>query len=343
MGRNQEILSFIANKENALPGIQRAIYLDGPSASGKTERAKQFKRRFGDSSEVISTDWFMTDREKRDHSRVKNWYRLGRMRQVIEQVLFNGNVDDIILSDAYLHDSSGSANNSLVIKRQNKRLAIIEGRYSHMQLFAEDTIPSFRVIIDDDQSTRIERAMKRASQQHNRDPIEQRQLLLEVIEPDWLSYLPLIFKRADLYETVNGSGEKISTRPKDMCNLTHVWGAYAELQNTDRSIFRMIQVGPNGATSLHRHHDMHEVYYVVSETLLVKTMKDGETDITNAIYHPGDTVVVPPGLWHSASSFMGSAPVYYETVTGKLDPNDIQKKISAIPKTAPLSVFEFVK
>jgi mannose-6-phosphate isomerase-like protein (cupin superfamily) len=122
--------------------------------------------------------------------------------------------------------------------------------------------------------------------------------------------------------------------PAKMVHKDHVWGRYAEFLTTNKVIFRLIEVGKGGSTSLHRHSKMKEVYLVIKGTLAVDLGEDPQS-LQKIIITKGKTLTIHPGTWHRAHSINGSSPVYIEKVTGTLDANDIGKHVPAIAATEP--------
>ena len=247
----------------------RYLCIDGPSGSGKNTLFSLFKR-YNDhiSLSILDTNVFMQPRHKRNDkenkSLFRNWYRSDFFKENL--ISFLNSEKEIIIKHAYKHDKVGDISHTYRI--HPGQIKVLMGRYSlHSEIqsiFEKQLIRTEKIIIDAPQSLRLKRVKQRASIQKHRTPEEQEKLILDIVDPDWLKYFPQIFLTADWYVVNYSDSRSVYRKPQDCINRNHVWGAFANLHiQTDR-IYRLIEIGKNGITSLHKHKNLNETYYHIS-------------------------------------------------------------------------------
>ncbi len=339
-----EIRVFLPQHKASTPGI---ILLEGPSGAGKTEFSdalQAFPDLFGlapKSVVTLRTDWFMKPRDARpnpinSHTGIMSWYEMERIAQTLTDVVHARTHKPTILTSLYRHSPQGIQDGIHQIPAAWNTL-ILEGRYSYsdeiMDVCTSLGLPCTKILITADEQLRIRRAMQRAAREGNRTPQEQRRMLEQSINPDWLRYVPTILSQTDAIITTNGNArlELIS----ELFDRSHTWGNYCDTQRTPLAVKRIIEIGENGATSVQAHANKHERYAIINGILTVETGPN-EHALFAKSYGPGEEVRIPAETIHRARSNHGPV-VYQEDVIGMsaMDNGDITKLVPAIPYTKP--------
>jgi quercetin dioxygenase-like cupin family protein len=332
------------------------VCVDGPSAAGKREFG-QFLSNTRPNTAAIDGDLFLLPRSQRPlpttaeelsqippHAMsIRNWHDLGKLKRNLDGLmaaLANGD-SEYKFSGAYKHDARGESDRELGLKLDFQTL-VLTGRYALdpevQEALRKYDIPVLKIIIDALPSERLQRVLTRAQLWGSRPVDQQRYIQTQIAEPDWRAYLPTIFGTADLYATTDGKLTVL--KPSELIERSHVWGRYADLVTDPSGVYRMIEIGQSGRTSIHRHSQLKETYHVIDGPLEVQLGETPEKLEVNLL-NKGDTITIPNGYWHSAGSYNGSQPLYYETVipvNGQINPNDIEKAVPAKPMSGQLSV-----
>jgi len=324
------------------------VCIDGPSGSGKNTLLDHFEGcNDGHPLSILDTNIFMKPRFERNDDEIdslfRNWYRTDLFKEKL--VSFLNPADITIIDQAYRHDKDGDI--SHIVKILPGPFRILMGRYSlHPEIqsvFKRQSIDTTKIIIDAPQSLRLKRVKQRAYVQMHRTPEEQEKLIIDTVDIDWFRYFPSIFFTSDWYIVNYSDSYSTYRKPQDCINRNHVWGAYADLHvKTDR-LYRLIEIGKNGATSLHMHKNLDEIYlHVLGGPLGVTIRTDFDEKEVRLV--PGKSLTIPHGVYHKAYALDNTPPVYYETVLpvkgSTIDSNDIYKLSNAIPKSGSLTYLE---
>ncbi len=321
------------------------VCIDGPSGSGKNTLLDFFKRSNNSRTlSILDTNVFMKPRyernDKENDSLFINWYRTGFFKRVLVDFLDSNK--NLIIDQAYKHDINGDISHLVIIPPDPFRILL--GRYSlHneiQELFKSQLIDVKKVIIDAPQSLRLDRVKKRAYTQKHRATEEQEALIIDTVDPDWFRYFPSVFLTADWYIVNYSNSYSVCRKPQECINRSHVWGAFADLHVQPERIYRLIEIGKNGATSLHLHENLDEIYFHVLGGPLGVTLMRGFSE-SDYILFPGESLKIPHGVYHKAYAINDQPPLYYETVLpvhgSYIDNNDIKKLSKAMPMSGSLS------
>jgi mannose-6-phosphate isomerase-like protein (cupin superfamily) len=250
----------------------------------------------------------------------------------------------VVIDQAYKRDLRGYISDVVTIPPG--RLRVLVGRYSlhpEIQLaWQGHAMKAVKVLLDAPQQLRLKRVSERASSQAHREPEEQRRLIRQTVDPDWFKYFPSIFPSSDWYVVNYSSLPSVFRRPADCIDRSHVWGAFANLHIEPERIFRLVEIGKGGATSIHMHRAIDEAYLHVSGGRLGVTIGRGSAERTHVLV-PGESLTVPRGTFHQAFAVDGDPPVYYETMSSadgsEIDSRNVERLSPARPMSGSLSYF----
>lgn len=321
------------------------VCIDGPSGSGKNTLLHFFRScNDGHPLSILDTNVFMKPRrernDKENDSLFRNWYRTDAFKEKLVKFIDPKNI--IIIDQAYKHDKDGDI--SHLVKIPPGPFRVLMGRYSlHHEIqsvFKSQLVDTKKIIIDAPQSLRLKRVKQRACVQKHRTPEEQEKLIIDTVDPDWFRYFPLIFLTADWYVVNYSDSYSIYRKPQECINRSHVWGAFADLHVQPERIYKLIEIGKNGATSLHMHENLDEIYFHVLGGPLGVTLRTG-FDEKDYMLVPGKSLTIPHGVYHKVYAVDNKPPVYYETVLpakgSNIDNNDIHKLSKATPMSGSLT------